>query len=51
MPEHYKEHKEEILTRAKQIFTCEICNGQYDYSHKSTHLKNKKTPQCLVKIE
>ncbi len=46
--EHYKEHKENILTRAKQIFTCEICNGTYDYSHKSTHLKSKKHRNALI---
>jgi hypothetical protein len=45
--EHYKEHKEEILNRAKQIFTCLICNGQYDYSHKTTHLKSKKHQNAL----
>ena len=45
--EFYKEHKEEILNRAKQIITCEICGGQYDYSHKTTHLKSKKHRNAL----
>jgi hypothetical protein len=47
--EFYKEHKEDILNRAKQIFTCEICNGTYDYSHKSTHLKSKKHRNALIR--
>ena len=28
-------------------FTCKICNGQYDYSHKSIHLKSKKHRNAL----
>ena len=48
MKQHYKENKTNILERSKEKFTCDICGGSYDYSHKSTHMKSKKHLMVIV---
>ena len=47
MKQHYKENKTNILERSKEKFTCDMCNGTYDYSHKSSHMKSKRHIQSL----
>ena len=48
MKQFYTEHKESILKKSKEKFTCQLCNGTYDYAHKSSHMKSKKHIRSII---
>lgn len=45
--EYYKNHKNELLTRLKQKFICDVCGGSYSYVSKNRHNESAKHQKKL----